>query len=158
LSSNSHKQKRITKLANVCRYNTGLFVFFKVLEKPLVRIVENKKWGIKHQLVEVLVADETATIILILWNEDAEMIEEGNSYFMEEAYISVHDKCMKLCKSRRGVLKLSSSEIQSINKERNMSLPFIGKETITEPNTGSIRTLDGIPPSRFRKYCGHKDF
>jgi replication factor A1 len=120
--------------------------------------VENKKWGTKHQIGEVLVGDETATIILTLWNEDIDKIEQGCSYLLEDAYISVHDECMKLCKSRKGVLDLSNTEVQNINKERNMSLPFEGKEKRTGPTNSDVRTLDGIPASRFKKYCGHKDF
>ncbi len=158
MSENSQRQKEITKLAYVRHDDSDLSVFFKVLEKPSVEIVENKKWLIKYQMAEVLVGDETATIFLTLWNEDIEFIEKGNSYFMEGAYISVNNECMKLCKSRRGILDLATTEIQNINQEQNMSLPFAGRETRVRPNKSNVRTLDGIPPSHFRKYCGHKDF
>ncbi|TFG12319.1 hypothetical protein EU537_09705 [Candidatus Thorarchaeota archaeon] len=158
MSGDGNKQKEVIKLADVGRGDAGFSAHFEVLEKGTVRIIESKKWNTRYRLAEILVGDETAIMNIILWNTDIDTIEVGKSYLIQDAYVSVKDECIKLCKSKKGKIRPLSTRIEKINQQLNMSLPFVGARVRQTTRKDDVRTLDGIPASNFKKYCGPKDF
>ncbi|MHC1592990.1 MAG: single stranded DNA-binding domain-containing protein [Methermicoccaceae archaeon] len=87
------------------------------------------KYGSKH-LAEATIADDTAALIMTLWEEQVEEVSEGEVLEIENAYISLVRGSMRLNLGRYGKMKKLDEDI----------------ETTTTPNKSD--ELHDMPPRR----------
>jgi len=72
-------------------------------------------------LREALVGDETATILMTLWGDQGDQLEEGDVLKLENAYVRLVRGKMRLNVGRHGKMtKLSDTDIE-VNTSINMS-------------------------------------
>ena len=85
--------------------------------------VISRKTGERRRLAEALIGDSTGTILLTLWDEKIEIIEEGETYIIKNAFVTVFKGSLRLNVGKYGAIEKSEEKIEeeSINKERNRS-------------------------------------
>jgi len=93
----------------------------KVLEKGEPNQVKSRKDNRRHQVVDVLAGDETGCVVLTLWDEDIEEVEEGKVYELTDGYTSVYKGNLRLNLSRYGKLKEVEGEDMEVDRENNVS-------------------------------------
>lgn len=85
------------------------------------REVTSRLDGSQHKVAEALVGDETACILLTLWDEDIDKIIAGETYDIENAFTTLFKNSMRLNIGRYGTLKKSSQSIETVNTSNNLS-------------------------------------
>jgi len=100
-------------------------LIFKVLEKSESRMTRNGT-----RVAEALVGDETGVIVMTLWEDDIEKVEEGETYNLKNGYVTLFRGSMRLTIGRSGVIEKSDEEIEEVNREYNLSekkFPDLGR-------------------------------
>ncbi|MFA4907633.1 MAG: hypothetical protein WC602_05175 [archaeon] len=93
----------------------------KAMSKNEIREVQSKLDNSTHKVTEVLVGDESGTILLTLWDDMIEKVSEEKSYKVGNAYTSLFKGSLRLNIGRYGTLEESSEEVASVNTENNIS-------------------------------------
>ncbi|MHA1409513.1 MAG: single-stranded DNA-binding protein [Candidatus Odinarchaeia archaeon] len=97
-------------------------VKIKVVSKDEIKEVISKKTGETLKVSEALVGDETGTILLNLWNDTIDEIEEGKIYQINNGYISLFKGSMRLNIGKYGTYKeITDTEITNVNTDNNKS-------------------------------------
>ncbi|MFW9921256.1 MAG: hypothetical protein ACFFED_16760 [Candidatus Thorarchaeota archaeon] len=149
----------LSKIADFTEETGRVNVLFKVISMKEPRIVTSKQTGRKHLVSDILVADETAKILLTLWNDDIDLVEEGRSYILRKGRVQVYDYSMRLAKGLGGEF----IRVQDLQEEPalhlDMSKPFMGrKKKRRRTLSGEGRTFHGTPGRNVRGYCSEKEF
>jgi replication factor A1 len=116
-------------------------VVVKVVSKGEVREVVTRRDGSMHKVCDATVGDETGAIILSLWDDSIDQIEEGVTLRIKNGYVSLF----------RGSMRLNIGRYGSFDK--------IEEEVISEVNTGnnlSERTYEQQRYPRFRSSYGDR--
>ena len=95
-------------------------VTVKVVEVYPVREVTSRKDGSTHKVEEVLVGDESGSIILSLWDDDVGKLKEGDVIKIENGYSTVLKGSMRLNVGRYGQIELVDEEVTP-NTDNNLS-------------------------------------
>jgi len=86
-----------------------------------VREVTSKKDGSTHRVTEALIGDETAAILLTIWDDTIDRVEIGKNYVVKNTYTSIFRGSLRLNLGKYGELEDSTEEIGDVNKENNLS-------------------------------------
>ncbi len=76
--------------------------------------------GVRH-VTEATVGDETASVIMSLWERQSEGISEGTVLRIENGYISLVRGRMRLNVGKYGRMNVSRTAIPEVNTEENLS-------------------------------------
>lgn len=98
-----------------------LKLIVKIEEKSEAREVISPIDKKFHIIAEAVCGDETGSIILTLWNENIEQIQEKKYYELEGAYTSTYRNSLRLNISRKGAIKETNAGFE-INTANNRSL------------------------------------
>jgi replication factor A1 len=109
------------KVKELKPYQKKLELIVKVLEKQEPREVMVSQDNSIHKVAEALVGDETASILLSLWDESVEKVEEGKTYRIENGYTTVFKNSIRLNTGKYGSIKESEEEIEKVDEENNLS-------------------------------------
>lgn len=112
---------KVSKIADLTPFSRGVNVLAKVIEKTPERVVLSKFDRTEHKISEVTIADETGAITLVLWDDNIDKINEGDTIELENAFIKVFKRNMQLNVGRYGSLKVSEKEVKQVNTENNLS-------------------------------------
>jgi replication factor A1 len=93
---------------------------FQVASIGEQREVVSRRDGSTHNLVEVVVGDETGTVIMTLWDDDIGKVEEGKTYKLENGYTTLFRGTIRLNSGRYGTIEELDEEIEA-NTENNIS-------------------------------------
>ncbi len=93
---------------------------FKVVNKGEAREVTSKLSGSTHKVSDVLVGDSTGTVILTLWDDAIDSVEEGKTYKLENGYTSLFKSSLRLNVGRYGKLEAVDQDIE-VNQSNNVS-------------------------------------
>jgi replication factor A1 len=93
----------------------------KVISINPTRDVTSRRDGSSHQVTEALVADETGSVLLTLWDDTIGEVNEGDTYDIRNAYVRLFRGSMQLNTGRYGSLTPSEEAIDEVNEENNMS-------------------------------------
>jgi replication factor A1 len=91
-------------------------LIFKVLEKNEERMTRSG-----NRVAEALVGDETGVVIMTLWENDIDKIEEGKTYNLKNGYVTLFKGSMRLTIGRSGSVEEAEEEIEEVNKDNNVS-------------------------------------
>lgn len=92
----------------------------KALSKNEVREVSSKLDNSTHKVTEVVVGDDSGTILLTLWDDAIEKVEPGKAYKIANAFTSLFKNTLRLNLGRYGELSESTDDIQ-VNEQNNVS-------------------------------------
>ncbi len=148
-----------TLIANLRPKSRVELVRFKVLEMESQREVIVKSTGRMHRVAELQVADESARVLLTIWDNDIESIETGKSYVIRNGYVNEFSHRMRLTRGRFGEILPSEFTIETVNDSCDMSRPFAGKKPKKKRERSDTgRTFRGTQRRESRGYCSWKSF
>ncbi len=113
-------EKTLTKVRDLTPSSKQVNVLAKV-----VNVGESKevmgKFGDPRKVAEAIVGDDTATIILSLWNEQIGSIAKDEVVLIDNGYVSLVRGHMRLNVGRYGNLTKSTEAIAEVNSSLDMS-------------------------------------
>jgi replication factor A1 len=108
----------------------------KVVSKSPVRETVSRRDGSTHKVTDVLVGDETGSIYMTLWDDNIENVKEEDVIDIKNGYIGLFKGSMRLNLGRYGSYSASSSTIESVNAENNLSDKQYEQERRYRPRYG----------------------
>ena len=111
------KQLKKTKIADLEPFQKNINLIFKVIKKGYARRI--RKTG--SSVSECLIADDTGSILLTVWDEDIEMLETGEYFSINKGYTDIHRNHLKLNKKRYGQIEPCPDQEYEIYTENNLS-------------------------------------
>ena len=110
-----------SKVESLNPRSSRIYLTVKVLSKNPVREVASRRDGSLHRVTEALVGDETATILMTLWDDDIEKVNDGDVFEVNNAYVTLFRGSMRLNIGRYGTLEPSDAEIETVKADNNLS-------------------------------------
>ncbi|MDH5807279.1 MAG: hypothetical protein QXW62_05510 [Candidatus Methanomethylicaceae archaeon] len=110
----------IRKIEDLNPASRRIDLLVKVLEISPIKEVSTKD-GKKHNVVEVLVGDNTGCVLMSLWDNDINKVKVGQTISIKNAYITLFRGSMRLNIGKYGSIELSKEEINEVNMENNIS-------------------------------------
>ncbi len=102
-------------------YQKKVNITVKALRKNEVREVTSKLDDSTHKVTEAVVGDATGTVLLTLWDDDIEKVQDGKTYNIVNGYTSLFKNSLRLNIGRYGELKEAEQEITEVNESNNLS-------------------------------------
>jgi replication factor A1 len=112
--------KPLTKVRDLTPNSKQVNVLAKVLNVGEPKEVMGK-FGDPRKVCEAVVGDDTATIILSLWNEQIGSIQKDEVVLIDNGYVSLVRGHMRLNVGRYGNLTKSTEAIAEVNQSLDMS-------------------------------------
>ncbi|HYB78080.1 MAG TPA: single-stranded DNA-binding protein [Thermoplasmata archaeon] len=112
--------KPLTKVRDLTPNSKQVNVLAKVISVGDAKEVMGK-FGDPRKVCEAVVGDDTATIILSLWNEQIGTIAKDEIILVDNGYVSLVRGHMRLNVGRYGNLSKSTETIGEVNQSLDMS-------------------------------------
>jgi len=110
-----------TKVENLNPNSRRVDVTLKIVSKNPVREVTSRNDGSTHRVTEALAGDETGAILLTLWDDDIEKVEEGKVFEVNNGYVTLFRGSMRLNTGKYGQLESSEATIDTVKIDNNLS-------------------------------------
>ena len=118
----ANEEKEFYKINNLNTYSRGVNTIVKVIRQNEVREVTTRNDSSLHRVTEVLVADDTGSIYLTLWEESIDEIQPNMMVQLNNAYVNVFRGSMRLNIGRYGTYEiLDEAPFEEVNEENNLS-------------------------------------
>lgn len=112
------ESKEFVKIETLTPRSKEVNTVVKVVSKSEARTVSQGA----HRVVDAMVGDETGSIILTLWDETIDQVEEGATISITNGYVNLFRGNMRLNIGRYGNLDiLEETPIEDVNTENNLS-------------------------------------
>jgi replication factor A1 len=109
------------KVGDLKTYSRRVNVKVKVLSKTETREVASRRSGSTLSVAEALVGDDTGCVLLNLWEEDIEKVDEGDIITITNGYVKLFKGSMRLNIGRYGQTEKIEEDIPEVNTENNLS-------------------------------------
>ncbi|MHA1964237.1 MAG: single-stranded DNA-binding protein [Candidatus Thorarchaeota archaeon] len=96
-------------------------ITFKVMNTSEERSVESRKTGETYRVVDAQVGDSTGIILMPIWNETIDTIEEGTTYTLTNGYTGLFKGNLRLQLGKFGSIAAAEEPIDEVNSEVDMS-------------------------------------
>jgi replication factor A1 len=93
----------------------------KVSTKNPSREVVSRNDGSVHHVADVLVGDETGSIIMTFWDDAIDKVTEGDTIDVKNGYISLFKGSMRLNTGKYGSFEKTETAIETVNTDNNLS-------------------------------------
>lgn len=117
----SENEERYMNVEELTPQSRRINITVKVISINPTRDVTSRRDGSSHRVSEALVADETGAVLLSLWDDMIDEVNEGDTYDVRNGYVSLFRGSMRLNTGRYGSLTVSEEVIDEPNVENNMS-------------------------------------
>ncbi len=97
-------------------------ITFKVMSRTEERTVESRRDGETYRVLDATVADSTANIMMPIWNDAIETIEEGVTYRLLNGYTGLFRGNLRLQLGKFGSISKAEEPIEEVNMELDMSV------------------------------------
>lgn len=111
------KMSTKSKITDLEPFKGKIHLLFKCIKKGHSKHI--KKNG--HTVCECLIADDTGSVLLTVWDEDIEMLEPGEYFEIFDGFVTIHNSKLKLKKMRYGEIEPCPEQDYDINLENNIS-------------------------------------
>jgi len=111
----------ITKVKDLTPRSSKVNVLVKVTGVGEPKEIPSRFGGEAKRVAEARVGDETATILLSLWQDQIGSVKEGDVLSIENGYISLVRGHMRLNVGKYGKMTKSDKEIPNVNTELDLS-------------------------------------
>jgi replication factor A1 len=110
------------KIEDLKQYSRNVLTIVKVVSITEPREVVSRKDMSKHRVAEALVADDTGSVYLTLWNEAIDEVEEDQILRLENAYVTLFRGSMRLNLGRYGRYEvIEEAPFEELNLDNNLS-------------------------------------
>lgn len=131
----------LVKIGQLTPRSRNVNLIARVVSKSPERVVSSQYDQKEHRLSELLIADETGAINLVLWDDRIDEVREGSTIKITNGFIKLFRGRMQLNLGRYGTVEeVEETAIGEVNLDNNLS------ET-PQPQAGSGRR----PQRRFRR-------
>ena len=96
-------------------------ITFKVMNTSEERSVESRKTGETYRVIDAQVGDSTGIILMPIWNETIDSIEEGVTYTLSNGYTGLFKGSLRLHVGKFGSIATAEEPITKVNEHRDMS-------------------------------------
>ncbi len=110
-----------SKVADLNPRSRRVNVTVKVVSKNPVREVASRTDGTSHRVTEALVGDDSGTVLLTLWDDDIEKVNEGDVFNVNNGYVTLFRGSIRLNIGRYGTLERSEEAVGDVNTGNNLS-------------------------------------
>ncbi|MFW9995963.1 MAG: single-stranded DNA-binding protein [Candidatus Odinarchaeota archaeon] len=115
-------ETRDVKIEDLKPYDSRINVVFKVVSKEEKREITSRAGGDTHTVCDVVVGDDTGIITMALWDDDIDMVEEGETAKIVNGHVNVFRSSMRLSKGKYGSLDTNvTPAIDDVNAENDRS-------------------------------------
>jgi len=122
VSSGAPEEGAFVKVEDLSPNSRQVNIVVKVASKGEVREVTSRRDMRVNRISDAVVGDETGSIVMSLWNEAIDDIEEGDTLQIRNGYVKLFRGSMRLNVGRYGsYTKIDDSEIGEVNTENNLS-------------------------------------
>ena len=112
----------MSKIGDLTNFSRRVYTVVKVVSKTPPREVTSKEDGSVHRVAEALVADDTGSIYMTLWDEAVEEVEEAQVLRLSNAYMNTFKGSLRLNLGRYGTYEvLEENPFDELNLENNLS-------------------------------------
>lgn len=106
-----------SKITDLEPFKEHINLLFKVIKKGRWKKIQKNG----HSLCECLVADDTGSVLLTVWDEVIEMLEPDEYFALYDGYVNIHNTKLKLNKGKYGEIEPCPDQGYDINLENNIS-------------------------------------
>lgn len=92
----------------------------RVLDKSEPRDIPNR-FGPANRVAEATVGDSSGTVIMSLWNDQIDTVEEGDTIQVLNGYVSLLRGNIRLNVGKYGRIVMADDEVTDVNEDVNVS-------------------------------------
>lgn len=112
----------MVKIGNLTQYSRKVYTVAKVISKTEEREVTSRSDMSTHRVAEALVADETGSIYLTLWDDVLDQVEDDQILNIKDAYVNLFRGSMRLNLGRYGSYELlEEAPFEDVDLDNNLS-------------------------------------
>lgn len=112
----------MVKVGDLTQYSRSVNTVVKVISKTEPRDVTSRADQSAHKVCEALVADETGSVYMTLWDEKIDELEDDSVIRITNGYINLFRGSMRLNLGRYGSYEvLEEAPFEDINLDNNLS-------------------------------------
>lgn len=93
----------------------------KVIEIGETKHISKRDTGEEHQVQEILLGDQTGTVLLSAWNENVGAFEIGKTYMFRNAKTILFQRHIRVSLGRFGTVEEAEGDIEEIKEDNNIS-------------------------------------
>ena len=110
------------KIGDLTQYSRKVYTVAKVISKTEEREVTSRSDMSTHRVAEALVADETGSIYLTLWDDVLDQVEDDQILNIKDAYVNLFRGSMRLNLGRYGSYELlDEAPFDDVDLDNNLS-------------------------------------
>ena len=122
MATQNDRDEEQIKVGDLTQYSRSVNTVVKVISKTEPREVTSRTDGSAHRVCEALVADETGSVYMTLWDEKIDEIEDGSFIAVTNGYINLFRGSMRLNLGRYGSYEvLDEAPFEDVNLDNNLS-------------------------------------
>jgi len=114
------------KVGELRTYSRRVNLVVKIMERGEEREVFSRSDGSSHRVAEALIGDETASVMLTLWDDDIDRFEAGDVIQISNGYANIFRGSLRLNIGRYGSAEKVDKELEEVNTENNLSTKQYG--------------------------------
>ncbi len=96
-------------------------ITFKVISTSEERSVDSTRAEGTHRVVDAVVGDSTATVLMFIWDETIDSIREGETYILSNGYTGLFKGSLRLHMGKFGSIVSANESIVDVNTQLDMS-------------------------------------
>jgi replication factor A1 len=117
-----YEEETQMKIGDLKSYSRKVYTVAKVISIGEPREVTSRKDNTTHQVCEALVADDTGSVYLTLWDDSIDAVEEEMVLKLDNAYVNVFRGSMRLNLGKYGSYEvLDEAPFEEVELENNVS-------------------------------------
>jgi replication factor A1 len=115
-------EEPMSKISELSSFSRRVYTVVKIVSKTPPREVASKEDGSVHKVAEALVADDTGSVYMTLWDEAIDEIDEDQVIRLSNAYMNTFKGSLRLNLGRYGTYEtLEEDPFDELNLENNIS-------------------------------------
>ena len=112
----------MVKVGDLTQYSRSVNTVVKVISKTEPRDVTSRTDQSAHKVCEALVADETGSVYMTLWDEKIDELEDDSVIGITNGYINLFRGSIRLNLGRYGSYEvLEEAPFEDVNLDNNLS-------------------------------------
>ena len=116
------QKDEIVKVGDLTQYSRSVNTVVKVISKTEPREVTSRADQSAHKVCEALVADETGSVYMTLWDEKIDELEDDSVIGITNGYINLFRGSIRLNLGRYGSYEvLEEAPFEDVNLDNNLS-------------------------------------
>ena len=96
-------------------------ITFWVISTSDERPIDSSRHEGAHRVLDAVVGDSTATVLMPIWNETIESIKEGDTYTLTNGYTGLFKGSLRLHLGKFGSIVSAEEPITEVNTKLDMS-------------------------------------